>query len=181
MIISVLLVVVAYLTGQVIANVSGFLIESKLVAEGLGRPTVHLLGADEKKLAALFPGYYRPLPAVTQQRVLTRAQAEAGITSVDEGLFFHCHALVKRQPVALERLNTFLNLYGFCRNVCMALLIVAPALVLGIVLGTADTGQIGPGWWATAAFVAAVGMFYRYLKFFRQYGVELFTTFAELD
>jgi hypothetical protein len=180
-IIALLLVVVAYVTGHVIANAAGFLIETKLVAERLGRPTVHLLGAGDKRFATLLPGYYRPLPASTRQRVLERAEAEAGITEPDESLFFHCHALVKKQPVALERLNTFLNLYGFCRNVCTALLIVAPALVLGILLGTAETGQIGPGWWAAAASVAAVGMFYRYLKFFRQYGVELFTTYAELS
>jgi hypothetical protein len=179
-IVSILLVVVAYVAGQVIANVAGFLIESKLVADGLGRPTKHLFGVGGEKLSRLLPGYYRPLPATTQARVLERAQARAGITAADEGLFFHCHALVKKEPVALERLNTFLNLYGFCRNVCLALAIVAPALVLGIVLGTAETGKIGPGWWAAGAAIGAVGMFYRYLKFFRQYGVELFTTYAEL-
>jgi hypothetical protein len=32
-----------------------------------------------------------------------------------------------------------------------------------------------------AAFVGAIGMFYRYLKFFRQYSLELYTTYAELD
>lgn len=63
----------------------------------------------------------------------------------------------------------------------MALLVVAPSLALGIVLGSADTGPIAPGWWAAAAAVAAVGMLYRYLEFFRQYGVELFTTYAALE
>jgi hypothetical protein len=181
LIISILLVVVAYITGHVIANVSGFLIESKLVADVLGRPTKNLFGVGQKPFQRLLPGYYRPLPAETQRRVLDRAHAKAGISAADEGLFSHCHALVKNLPVALERLNTFLNLYGFCRNVSMALLIVAPALTLGIVLSSAKTGQIGPGWWAAAALGAAVGMFYRYLKFFRQYSVELFTTYAELD
>jgi len=40
--------------------------------------------------------------------------------------------------------------------------------------------QRGPLLWAIVAFVAAIGMFYRYLKFFRHYTVEVFTTYAEL-
>jgi hypothetical protein len=83
-----LLVIVAYVTGQVIANVSGFLIESKLVAGVLERPTKPLFGAGEKKLAPLFPGYYRPLPSETQQRVLKNAQVRAGISTPSGGLFF---------------------------------------------------------------------------------------------
>jgi hypothetical protein len=82
--------------------------------------------------------------------------------------------------VVLERLNVFLNLYGFCRNVCMALVIVAPALLLGIILGSAETGEVGPGWWVAAGLIAAVGMFYRYLKFFRQFAVEVYTSYSKL-
>jgi hypothetical protein len=65
--------------------------------------------------------------------------------------------------------------------VSMALVCVAAALVLGIILGTAKTGGIGPGWWAAGAAALAVGVFYRYLKFFRQYSLELYTSYAELD
>lgn len=180
-IIAILLVIAAYVAGQVVANLAGFLIETKVVADGLGRPTTHLFGQGSRRIAWLLPGYYRALPGKTQRRVLARATTLAGINTTDEGLFYHCHALVRKQPAALERLNTFLNLYGFCRNVCMALLIIAPALVIGSRIGTAKTGSISPGWWALAAFVGAIGTFYRYLKFFRQYSLELYTTYAELD
>ena len=180
-IIAILLVIAAYIAGQVIANIAGFLLESKLVADGLGRPTAHLFGQGGGRMAWAFPGYYRELPDATQKRVLSRSTTLAGITTPSEGLFFHCHALVRKQPAALERLNTFLNLYGFCRNVCMALLIVAPSLVVGSLIGSGKTGAISPGWWALAAFLGAIGMFYRYLKFYRQYSLELYTTYAELD
>src|SRR6266498_2496011 len=35
--------------------------------------------------------------------------------------------------------------------------------------------------WAAAAVVAAVGLLYRYLKFFRLYSVEVFVRYAELE
>jgi hypothetical protein len=36
-------------------------------------------------------------------------------------------------------------------------------------------------YWASIAIVVAVGMLYRYLKFFRHYTVEVFITYAELE
>ncbi|MGO9607062.1 MAG: hypothetical protein ACLQAT_27340 [Candidatus Binataceae bacterium] len=36
-------------------------------------------------------------------------------------------------------------------------------------------------YWAGRAMVVAVGMLYRYLKFFRHYTVEVFVTYAELE
>jgi hypothetical protein len=38
--------------------------------------------------------------------------------------------------VTLDRLNTFLNLYGFSRNVSTALVIVSGILVAGAIAGT---------------------------------------------
>jgi hypothetical protein len=35
--------------------------------------------------------------------------------------------------------------------------------------------------WAVAAAIAAVGLLYRYLKFFRLYSVEVFVRYAELE
>jgi hypothetical protein len=78
------------------------------------------------------------------------------------------------------RLETFLNLYGFCRNMAMALVLAAFALGIGLIVGSAETGpDVSPGVWLITAVVAAVGLFYRYLKFLRQFGVELLTSYAE--
>jgi hypothetical protein len=180
-IVAILLVVIAYIAGHVVANVAGFLLEQKFVAELLGRPTKHLFGGGGGRFRAQFPGYYRELPAATRARVLERAHANAGISDPGEALFFHCHARVKNEQSVMDRLNTFLNLYGFCRNACMALAIVTLCLVAGVIVGSAETGAIEPLWWAAAALTGAVGMLYRYLKFLRQYAVELYTSYAELD
>lgn len=177
---AVLFVVAAYVTGHIVANVSGDLIERRLVRKRLGMPTEHLLGSETTGVRPkLFPGFYSSLPSATQQRVFERA-AERGFAGTGEALFFHCHALMKSDDAVQARLNTFLNLYGFCRNMTMALVIAAGTLGIGVAVGSADTGpDIGPGWWIVAALLAGVGMLYRYLKFLRQYGVELFTSYAE--
>lgn len=173
-----LLVVVAYATGHVLANLAGFFLEALLLDELIGRPTERLFAEESGRLARIFPGYFRPLPPETRCRVLEKAAA-AGITERGQALFYHCHALVKKEVVPNERLSTFINLYGFCRNCCLALLIAVPVLAVGIALGTAETGAIPPGWWLAAAGVGVVGLFYRYLKFFRLYAVEVFVSYAE--
>jgi hypothetical protein len=144
-------------------------------------PTAILLGASSLSPMArrLLPGYSMPLPSGVQDRIIDRAQGE-GVSDRGEALFFHCHAAMKSNAAVWARLDTFLNLYGFCRNMSMALVLAAAILATGLVLGTAATGpDVAAGWWLVASLVAAVGLFYRYLKFLRQFGVELLTSYAE--
>lgn len=180
-IVGLLLVVMAYIAGHVVANLAGELIERRIVRNRLGMPTGILLDARRPTSVAawLFPGYSTPLAEAQRKRIIDRA-GRYGITDHGEGLFFHCHAVMKSNPVVQDRLNTFLNLYGFCRNMALALVLAALALGLGLALHTANTGpDISAIWWLTAALIASVGLFYRYLKFLRQYGIELLTSYAE--
>ncbi len=177
--VGLLLVIVAYTAGHVIANVSGYLIEGTLVRRVLGTPSTVLFQERRSRWAKLLPGYYRPLPPEQRQRVLNRA-VEAGITGPGEGLFYHCFSAAKERESTMTRLSTFLNLYGFCRNMAVSTFIVAIALFAGTLLGTAKTGHlVAPGWWAGGAFLASIGLLYRYLKVFRHYSVEVFVSFAE--
>lgn len=178
-VVGLVLIVSAYVMGQVVANLSGYLIEGILVREVLGTPSQVLFQSSKPRWAKVLPGYYRSLPRVQQDRVLRRAEA-AGVQGTGDPLFFHCFGVVKEREAVMIRLNAFLNLYGFCRNMSLASLGVAVALLAGLVLGTAQTGDVaGPGWWALGAAIASVGLLYRYLKFFRQYGVEVFLSYAE--
>jgi hypothetical protein len=177
--VALLLVVLAYTAGHVIANISGYLIEGTLVRRILGAPNKVLFAESRPRWARLLPGYYRPLPLEQRERVLARA-AQAGITEPGEGLFYHCFGAAKGNVVTQARLENFLNLYGFCRNMAISTLIVAAALLGGTILGTAKTGTlVAPGWWAAAALAASVGLLYRYLKFFRHYSVEVYVSYAE--
>lgn len=174
-----LLVILIYILGQVIANVAGDIIERRLVRGRLGTPTDLLLEFSAPNAFALrwFPGYCKALPPKVRAQVRERSGGLQG-----DDLFFHCHAVMKSDATVQARLETFINLYGFCRNMAFALAVAAVALVLGVVLCTAETGPVaGPGWWVGAALLSAVGLFYRYLKFYRHYAVELFVSYAERE
>ena len=176
--------IAAYITGHIVANIAGWGLESKIVREVLRSPEETLFWTDKPKgLRRLFPGHYRTLPAETRDGVLTKARRRASIDKPGRGLFYHCFADVKRDQGTRERLASFLYLYGFCRNVCLALLLGAVVLAVGV--GSTPWRESGVGeharWAIPAALVAAIGMFYRYLKFFREYTVEVFRSYAATD
>ena len=125
--------------------------------------------------AKILPGYFTPLPPEIQKEVLRRAKTR-GILKPGEGLFACAFGEVKTNENAMARLNTFLNLYGFCRNVAFVSLVITFILVIGGFVGGVPTRSL----WAIAALATSVGLFYRYLKFHRQYSYELFVTYAAL-
>lgn len=180
-IVTLLLIVVAYTVGQIVANLSGDLIERRIVRHKLGMPTAILMRSRSVPtvIAKLFPGYSTPLPERVCDRIRKRASGY-GVDDTAEALFLHCHAIMKSDAQVQTRLSTFLNIYGFCRNMALALIIVAVVLAVGIILGTASTGpDVAPVSWLIASLLGAVGLFYRYLKFLRQFGFELLTSYAE--
>lgn len=179
-VVALVLVVAAYSVGHVIANIAGFVLEAKLVGSVLGPPSsvlFHETGASGWR--RIFPGYHRALPLELRKRILDSARS-SGIQRPGVALFFHCFATVKSDERTMLRLDTFLNLYGFARNMCVALVCVSIVLTVGSLIGTAQTGPlVPPGWWAAGTAAAAIGLLYRYLKFFRHYAVEVFITYAE--
>lgn len=173
------LVILVYSLGQAVANLAGDLVERRLVCDRIGSPTEVLFaaGTPGRLAAALFASYRKPLPEGTRSRVLELAGGRGG-----EELFHHCRAVMRPHPIVQSRLDTFTNLYGFCRNTAVAAVLAAIFLGVGMALRGADTGPyVAPGWWLAIALVSAVCLFYRYLKFFRHYAVELYTTYAERE
>ncbi len=177
-------VVSAYILGHIVANLAGHLIEHGVVRHGLGAPDDILLQDPRRQgWRRLFPGYFTPLPPETRSRVLKRARQRADLAGPGRALFFHCHTIVRRDPVVRDQLASFLNLYGFCRNSCLALLFGAVVLLSAIVTDAWRSGDTGhhADWAAVSGFIAATGMFYRYLKFFRDYTSEVYRSYAELE
>lgn len=174
-VIGLFLVFLAYIAGHVVAHFSSLFLEQWFVSGLLKRPTRTLLGeAPRKGIAWLFPGYYRPLPSDTQDRIRQVAQ-ERGFEGKDEGLFLHAFAIVKKDEKALRRLEEFRNVYGFARNMTFAFVVAGVLLAIG----TRVSGTPASSWWAIGSFALGVSMLYRYLKFFRQFTYELFLTYAE--
>lgn len=175
---SIALLIAVYVGGQLVATPAKALLEDGLVDKVLKRPSVNLFR--EKKPAIrglLFPGFYAPLTSETRKRILDKAKTE-GINTTGEELFLH----VRFEPATLEnaklmeRLSSFLNLYGFNRNLSfVAMLIGVGVLVAARYL----PGQDATTWkYGLTLVVAGVLLLYRYLKFFRQYSYELFNTYA---
>jgi hypothetical protein len=107
----------------------------------------------------------------------------AEIEEPGRALFYHCFERVKHDEATRTRLNNFLNQYGFCRNMSLALLLSALILLVGLLNAMLRGGDVGDhtGWAILVATLAGIGMFYRYLKFFREYTVEVFRSCAEKD
>lgn len=173
---SLALVLAIYIIGQVVAQIAKPILEDFIVRRLLGPPSVLLVSARRNGLvAAVFRGYYTPVPERIRKRVLARATDE-GAASSGEALFLHIrfHGELRNDPSLMKRLDAFLSQYGFARNVALAL----------IVMGLAALGEAhfvhrpNLPLYGAMSFLVGIGMFYRYLKFFRQYSYELFNCYA---
>jgi len=89
-----------------------------------------------------------------------------------------------RESAAEERLSSFLNLYGFTRNLILAGFLSSLILLIGSFRDIWSKPRIfhpDTLGWSLASIAIAVVMLYRYLKFFRLYTVEVFRTYAVID
>lgn len=173
---SVTLFLAAYITGQVVAGIAKPVLEDGVVHRILMPPSVVLLQPRRTGLLArIFRGYYKPLPERIRKRIVARANQE-GASAIGEALFLHArfHKSLRNDASLTKRLDIFLAQYGFARNVSAA------SMTMGLVLIIAARFQHRanlPLYGSMALFVG-VGMWFRYLKFFRQYSYELFNCYS---
>jgi hypothetical protein len=174
-----ILLVAIYVAGQVVATPAKAVIEDGIVGKLLARPHVNLFRTKRPWVRwVLFPGFYKPLPESAQGRILARAQRE-GVRDAGEALFLHVryHHQVLTDEKLMTKLGSFLNKYGFARNLAFTSFVVGVAL-LARSWTLADPVLSQYGW---TAVVTGVLLFYRYLKFFRQYSYEMFNVFGGLS
>jgi hypothetical protein len=171
------LIVLTYVVGQIVAHFSAFLFEQLVVTRLFKRPSVLLVrGKPQLNLfALLFPNYFRPLPEETQYKILQKARSH-GCVETGEVLFLHAYPLVTANERMQMRLDDFRNQYGFARNMAFAFFVSSIAISIAH-----QCGQHPVRWrWVILAAFGGLTMFYRYLKFFRQYSVELLVRFSAL-
>jgi hypothetical protein len=175
---AVLLVVLAYVCGHIVAHFSSFLYEHIVVSRWLKRPNDMLMGGTPRWRLhrVMFPNFCRPLPDEVQLRVNARMQSRS-FSGRGEGLFLHCYAIVTADETRQNRLDAFRNQYGFARNMSFAFLVAAVGIVAAHCIGIHPVHLR----WALLSGFASVTLFYRYLKFFRQFSYELFLRYAELE
>jgi len=176
-ILAVALIFLTYVLGQMIAHLSSWLLETSFTFKLLGAPSAVLMGAKprSKILKLFFPGYYRPLAQGTIEQVSRQAAAHK-FSATDESLFQHMYPIVTQNDRYQLRLDEFRNQYGFARNVSFAFLLAALALICARVYGQHSVRLV----WAVLSALAAITLFYRYLKFIRQYSYELFLRYSQL-
>jgi hypothetical protein len=177
-VLGVALVIFAYVCGHIVAHFSSLTMEQILVGRLLKRPTSILMVEKPRwrPLRWAFPNYFRPLPAHTRNRVSEQAEARGAASATGEALFMHAYPVVTSNSVIQARLDDFRNLYGFARNMSFSLIVSAIAIVIAHRLAFHPVRLR----WAVLSALAGVALFYRYLKFFRQYSYELLLRYSEL-
>ena len=178
------LIFVAYIIGHAVAHLSWAILEEWFVRKVLHSPEETLfIDEYQSRWKRIFPCFYKPLPSETQKIVFEKTK-KANISSPGQGLFFHCHPIVMRDSAARERLSSFLNLYGFSRNLVLAGFLSSLILLIGSFRDIWSKPRVfhpDTLGWSLVSIVIAVVMFYRYLKFFRLYTIEVFRTYAVID
>lgn len=171
------LIIFAYVCGHIVAHFSSFIMEHLLVGRLLKRPASILIGETPRwrVFTRLFPNYFRPLPEQTQIRVKDQAEARCA-KSMGEALFLHAYPVVSSNSAIQARLDDFRNQYGFARNMSFAFIVSAITIFIAHRLAYHPVRLR----WALLSAFTGVTLFYRYLKFFRQYSYELFIRYAEL-
>lgn len=166
----------AYAVGQLVASLSSWLFERLLVGKFLGPPRQTLFNHAKcpKWVQKCFPTYFQPLPQETRKAVLERS-GKVGVTSPGEALFWLAFSNARDTPAVAGRLDNFLNLYGFARNVALVSFIDAAILYWAYLQ---PTGQSEDLVYARIALIVGIGMLLRYLKFFRLYANEVFVFYA---
>jgi hypothetical protein len=100
-----------------------------------------------------------------------------------ESLFWRAYSVAKRDPTAFPRMGTFLNQYGFCRNITFVAMLSATfdlAAIYGVTPAAASTPAVDQLWaWTVVSLICGLLMFHRFLKFYRLYAVEVFVAYAE--
>lgn len=170
-----LLLLAAYVLGHVIAMPAKAFFEDLVVGRILGRPATNLFLAKRPSvLGIIFPGYYTPLPQSIRAQVLARAHRD-GSSREGEDLFLHVRYSpdIRNDERLMRRLSSFLNQYGFNRNLSFSLLVIGVGL---LVKSSAANGTPLAGY-AICALILGLCLFYRYLKFYRQYSYEMFNSY----
>lgn len=170
-----------YLLGHIIAAFSSMFIERQFVKKLLGLPADNLFRDDHfVRIRFFFGNYRRPFRQNFQVEFARAAVRAFGYRVGPEDYYWLCYVYIHRQaPELFARLQHFVNLYSFMRNVCATFifyfLLRLPFLVF------LPPEKKGLTFLIHAVFAGVAFMlFWSYLKFFKRQAVDLFYSFFVL-
>ena len=174
----------AYIIGHIVAGPASTVLEHWVARRILRPPVAIMMGLGKAGfIEAIFSiatisRYYQPLPQGLRSlifegvaRSLNKSSEE--ITDPEE-VFQVAFPVAQKTPLTVERMDTFLRLYGFSRNVAMAGFVSTLPLIHRAYTEN-ETPLYG---WAAALFLISVVMFSRFLKFYAEFGAEVLRTYA---
>jgi hypothetical protein len=151
--IGIVIVVVAYIVGQVLSTPADWVMEQLLVKEWLKEPSYHLVVSNEEYerygkppankffesckasneegflkhiLASTLSSYGEHLSCGLQDNIRKKTNKEG------KELFFEAYAVAKKEKDAAERMLVFSRLYIFSRNMAFAAFLAALAVIFRI-------------------------------------------------
>lgn len=179
--------VICYLVGQLSAGLSASFIEHLIARRVFRSPVSILTGIHRPRLrervVAIIGGAreYSPLPKSARDAVMERAapalSGRQNSNADAEAVFHAAFAIARSSADAVSRMDRFLNLYGFCRNVAFASLVATPLLLIN----ARETHRPQAAWLAIGALVLAIGMFARFMKFYAAYSKEALREFGKVS
>lgn len=177
-------VAIAYIVGQLLAAPSSILLEHGIARRFLHPPSDLLLSLKAPRRRESFIQRwitgrdYAPLPSRMVERIFDRAARALGTTrenvSNAEEVFQLAYAAARKVPDTALRLDQLRTLYGLSRNVAFASGVCA-VFLLGTLVTSRPPNAV---WLAAAAFIVALGMYTRFLKFYAAFAAEVFRTYA---
>ena len=171
------LVLISYAIGHVVSFAGYLILEKFFVGKIVGYPSKNFFDQDKKK-GWFFAGYRQEYDRNFIKKIYGLYKNTFGTNFTSFDGFMSCfHYVKENSEPTRERLNIFLNSYDFCRNMTVSLLILGITLLIinGIAIGTFLF------WLGINMIFLATIYLNRYLKFFRQYGDEVFRSFYVLS
>lgn len=170
---AVLILFACYAAGHLVAAISSWFLERQILRNAIRYPTEHLFASTEGGnwlTRILLPGYFRSYSSEFKGRFNLKFEEIFRISTPDvHDRFWLAWSYVSlHHPAAYRRSTHFLELYGFARNMSLALTAAALA-------------PIEPGWaspipvvlWISACLLSGALMFANYAKLLRRLNDEV--------
>ncbi len=169
---TILFIIISYIIGHLISMLSSLVFEKLIIKYILKYPSNNFFLKSKtkfksaKKVFGLY-FYKTPYSDKSKNKIKKKFKEVFDLDFADPENFNLCfHYVKENSSTTYNRLLTFISIYGFCRNLSLNFLIISIMLFINcyFVLGF-------------ITIVFSYMFFLRYLKFFRQYGDEVYKTF----
>lgn len=171
-----IVIVLSYILGHIVAELSRWIIEGGIVRKYLGYPSDFVFKEEHRK-KLLFTEYLRPYSKefINEFKTAYGWYYNNKFSRIDDYNSFRLcfHTVKERCPNAFSRLEVFISMYDFNRNLSMVS-IVYGGIFLTIVI---TTGELIWLLGVALSLILTFMLLLRYLKFFKSFADEVYYSF----